>query len=462
MPVQATAPPKARLQHCNYRLMSIMGGFGGSLLAVCASALISSVSAVSSGFSAPLTCGVSGPSYAVSLDGSPLLGGAPSLRAFVDGVWREDFSLLRESSMVGHDALGSFEGADCTYALGAAPAADAPVFLTLSAYVYASAAASPSSSLVRFRYVLPNGAANTNHTAANLGGISTLLNYPAFTSVSPLSNLVTWQDSFVQPQKTIAFGQTGGPLLSYGADVAGRATLFSPMDNFLTSALGDEVDGSKRCSGHLSANACFAAGTAMTVKELPAGFSHSWLLVADTGITPTVNAWGAIMRAYYGVSSTKLTDMSLSTIGYQTDNGAQLCFGCPKQVLDECLLNEKAYLDSIKVPIQYLSFQNAWWQSGGESAPWCIGEWVPEANKVPMGMQAFQKAFGLPLQLYAPYFCATSAYPANFSMIPDTNRTSLRLGCRLIVDDRQAHRRVSGLGKLLGRRVVVGQLEAHV
>lgn len=34
-----------------------------------------------------------------------------------------------------------------------------------------------------------------------------------------------------------------------------------------------------------------------------------------------------------------------------------------------------------------------------------------------MGMQAFQKALGLPLQLYAPYFCATSAYPNNFTMI---------------------------------------------
>lgn len=34
-----------------------------------------------------------------------------------------------------------------------------------------------------------------------------------------------------------------------------------------------------------------------------------------------------------------------------------------------------------------------------------------------MGMQAFQKAFGKPLQLYAPYFCDTSDYAKNFSMV---------------------------------------------
>ena len=34
-----------------------------------------------------------------------------------------------------------------------------------------------------------------------------------------------------------------------------------------------------------------------------------------------------------------------------------------------------------------------------------------------MGMQAFQKALGLPLQLYAPYFCDKSKYAQNFSMV---------------------------------------------
>ena len=75
------------------------------------------------------------------------------------------------------------------------------------------------------------------------------------------------------------------------------------------------------------------------------------------------------MQAYYGATSTSVADTSLTGLGYQTDNGSQLCFGCPGQVLDKCLLEEKAVLDAAHVPIQYLSFQNAWWKSGGESAP---------------------------------------------------------------------------------------------
>lgn len=108
--------------------------------------------------------------------------------------------------------------------------------------------------------------------------------------------------------------------------------------------------------------------------------------------------------------------------------------------------------------------QNAWWQMGNQSAPWCVGSW--EANsRVPMGVPAFQRAFGLPFQvgglrgrgcllgchascrlsgcapalcsskaatssahiclpslpslpqLYAPYFCSDSPYLANWSMV---------------------------------------------
>jgi hypothetical protein len=76
-----------------------------------------------------------------------------------------------------------------------------------------------------------------------------------------------------------------------------------------------------------------------------------------------------------------------------------------------------ALLDAAQVPLQYLSFQNAWWKSGGESAPWCVGEWEAVPSKVPMGIKAFQQALALPLQLYAPYFCASSAYPENFTMV---------------------------------------------
>ena len=354
--------------------------------------------------------------YSVSLGGQPLLTGAPPLYLHMNGTFQTAWQLLEARNVSGSDALGSFTGVECAYALPAALSGAAA--FTAAILAYPSAAAYPTAALLRFRYSLPAGAPATNFSAGGKPGEhhATLSNFPAFAAAPLLPNTLTWQGAFFPTQQNnIAYGMRGGPMLSYGSDVAGPVTFFSPLDNFLTSALGDVVTPSAGfCSG---STGCFAAGTASTVAALPPGFTHSWLLAADLGVTNTAAAWGAVMQAYYGATSTSVADTSLTGLGYQTDNGSQLCFGCPGQVLDKCLLEEKAVLDAAHVPIQYLSFQNAWWKSGGESAPWCVGEWEPVPFKVPMGMKAFQEALGLPLQLYAPYFCATSAYPSNFSMV---------------------------------------------
>ena len=382
-----------------------------------AALLAPSAAAAAGLLTGPLLCSPSGPAYAVALDGAPLLSGSAPLWLRVDGGFQTAWALAEARNVSGADPLGAYTGVACAYA----PDAASPALLTVEILQYAAAAAWRSASAVRFRYTLPRGAARTNFSAG--GGKpgdhhATISNFPAFSAAPLLPNTLTWQDSFFPAQRNaVAYGMAGGPLLSYGADVAGAATMFSPLDNFLTSSLGDFAGpgAGAFCDG--SAAGCWAAGTASSVAELPPGFSHSWLLLAEEGITNTAMAWGAVMRALYGATSTNLDDLSISGLGYQSDNGAQLCFGCPGQVLDKCFLEEKAVLDAQRVPVQYLSFQGGWWKSGGESAPWCVGEWEAVPSKVPMGMAAFQAALGLPLQLYAPYFCATTSYTQNFSMI---------------------------------------------
>jgi hypothetical protein len=373
---------------------------------------------VSAQLTAPLSCpqsGSSGPTYSVSLDGSPLFSNSPPLFAYNGGAVLTGFTFLSTNSYSDQDALGSFSGTQCVYARASAPATP---FLSLGAFSYASAAASPSTSLVRFTYSFLAGATATNHSAPGNSSYSTLSNFPAFSGpTTPLPNMLTWRDAFFAPSNTVsdALGQIASAAIFYGADVAGRVVALGPLDNFLNHAMGDDLGGGAACSG--SDAGCWVAGVSATVTELPAGFTHSVLLVADAGVTKTVDAWGRVMRAFYG-GAPKIADTSLTTLGYQTDNGAQLCFGCPGQVLDTCLLDECGNLTQNQhVPLNYLSFQNAWWEAGSESAPWCVGTFTPVPHKVPMGMAAFQKALGLPLQLYAPYFCADSPYPQNFSMV---------------------------------------------
>ena len=59
----------------------------------------------------------------------------------------------------------------------------------------------------------------------------------------------------------------------------------------------------------------------------------------------------------------------------------------------------------------YLSFQGAGASSGGggaHAAPWCVDTWGVDGglgHSYPLDLPALHAAVGIPLQLYAPYFC---------------------------------------------------------
>ena len=310
--------------------------------------------AASAGLSAPLSCGAAGPAYSVLLDGAPLFSNPPALAAFIGGAWASSWVLFSAANSSGSDALGAFAGTQCAYALAGAPGVPA---LTVAAFAYAAPAAAPSASVVRFRYEFPQGAPATNHSAKP-AAYSTVANFPGFAGpATPLPNVLTWRDAFFGPSNDVrdTRGQIASVAVFYGADVSARAVVLSPLDNFLNSALGDDLGGAA-CADAGDAG-CWVAGASATVTSLPPGFAHNFVLVADSGVTRTIDSWGRALRGYYGSSSdNRLDDTSLTTIGYTTDNGAQLCFGC-QGPLDACLLEEKAYLDKIGMPHGYLSFQ---------------------------------------------------------------------------------------------------------
>ena len=78
------------------------------------------------------------------------------------------------------------------------------------------------------------------------------------------------------------------------------------------------------------------------------------------------------------------------------------------------------------VPMGYLSFQGSGASTvdatsdtadGGDApphaAPWCVNTWGPDLDgngAYPLPLKQFQQALGVPLQLYAPYFCPGSEY----------------------------------------------------
>ncbi len=258
---------------------------------------------------------------------------------------------------------------------------------------------------------------------------------PAFPSA------FSWEGTFVRSVRRLSVGPRGGPTIFYNssdstlANVLAASPFFdlTPSQNFSSSqhhfnqfTAGSNLD----WTGIIPS---FSPGKSGRLVSLPEGSSQSILLYQGSkgGITSTIKEWGDILQTasqseitsksssatresskslYEPISlkRPKLQDLTLEKIGYQTDNGAMYCF-CHQSNCSEVLLNEKEYLDSIEIPIAYLSFQGAWTSGDGHEAPWCVEKWSADngqdRSKYPMDTKDFQEALGIPLQLYAPYFC---------------------------------------------------------
>jgi hypothetical protein len=294
---------------------------------------------------------------------------------------------------------------------------------------------------IMFEMDWPKGASNTSLENIDPELKATLASFPSFvfTSLSmqqskvPSTSLVasvvsavlpsalSWEGSFIQSVRGFSTGPTGGPTVFFNASdpSLGTVVVASPY-NFrrrdftanLTSTWNTFTAGNgKDWTGNVGA---FSPGTTGRITSIPPGFGQSLLLYQGSagGITATLDEWGITMQASRQRST--VGDVTLEKIGYQTDNGAMYCF-CTSSNCSRILIEEKEYLDSIGIPIGYLSFQGAGTSSGrGKAAPWCVETWGVDGgqdpNHYPLDVRSLHDALGVPLQLYAPYFCPNSTY----------------------------------------------------
>ena len=309
-----------------------------------------------------------------------------------------------------------------------------------------------------FETTFPSGANGTSLVLAGAGARDSynqvITQFPSLVDAA-LEGTLSWAGSFVGAQQNRnVTGPTGGPTVFYDPSDASLAdvVVLSALNNFKATSAGPGTvwDASK---------AAFAPGISGTITSLPAGFSQQFVLRAGSkgGITATIGEWGQLLQTFH--STYRTTDITLTNIGYQTDNGAGYVFCRPQPPYHNCsqlLIDELKQLKAQGVPMGYLSFQGAgsstmldplslglvhegseqslqgaqasaaatpreasWGRlarhdaagSAGpvQSAPWCVNEWGPDLNMTqrghgtfPMDEGAFQKELGVPLQLYAP------------------------------------------------------------
>ena len=270
-----------------------------------------------------------------------------------------------------------------------------------------------------------------------------------------LPSALSWEGSFVQGVRRLSVGPRGGPTVFYNASDASlkNVVVASPFFPSINNNNGLQNDSNPHLRHHFNqftagnnkdwtgTTSAFSPGLSGRLKTIRAGVTQSILLYEGSGggITATMEEWGTMMQtasslnlssnstsilstlgssrlasdnAERNIKDKKIKDVTLEKIGYQTDNGAMYCF-CRQSNCSEVLFQEKEHLDSIGIPIGYLSFQGAGTSSGREkAAPWCIERWSADGgqdkNEYPLDTGTFQKALGVPLQLYAPYFCPNS------------------------------------------------------
>ncbi|CAB9515401.1 expressed unknown protein [Seminavis robusta] len=278
----------------------------------------------------------------------------------------------------------------------------------------------------------PEGALNTTVTDYK----SAMTRYPSLIPSSILlPDALSWHGSFTQSIRGFSEGTQGGPTVFFNAS--------DPSLN--TVIVGSPWGGNwKSFSAGNNNGLYWAPGTSGRIKELPPLYKQSILLFQRTigkggGITGTLDQWGQTMQhASRQAGPWKLPDITLQKIGYQTDNGAMYCF-CHDRNCSQTLLQEIDYLKSQGIPMGYLSFQGAGASSGrGKAAPWCVDTWGVDgglADQYPMDLKTFQRALGLPLQLYAPYFCPNSSYFRDDSQWKPVHSDPALPGCKAYAFD---------------------------
>ena len=364
----------------------------------------------------PMACTMDAKTGAYSVrKGEMILTSAP-LSVFAMNKWFSASlkSLLLESteSSVGTDALGAFIGSTAVWSgqMGH-DGLLTTVRTTVVAYSELNAC--------RFTLEVPDGLSGTSFGYDKKGNSAPSIEFPALRNASSWKpSVLSWEGSFMNPIEGRTFSTTGGPYVLYdGADpAAGETLLLSAIDHAMTTSRADTL--------HDGSDVLWAASPASTVTSIPAGYTQSFIAVAGTGVTTTVNAWGAALRTWYSEVAPKVADVTLEKLGYQTDNGAMYCFGGMKlgaQVFYDLKHSFASHYAEGEIPIGYLSFQGDGMmmplknssEHGKETAPWCVSQWE-SVHTLYGNVSAMQEELGWPLQLYAPYFCNDTAYATDF------------------------------------------------
>ena len=210
-----------------------------------------------------------------------------------------------------------------------------------------------------------------------------------------------WDYSFNQ-------STTDGPLVEFDDDA--HAFIVSAASDFLQTTTS--IDHSQN----------IATGIDPSIGTLPAQFTHQTILVVEKGINQAFETWGHALTDLGGkIRPSNNADVTLSHLGYWTDNGATYYYhyepelgyeGTLRAIHDEFL--------SKGVPLGYLQL-DSWFYPKGPQAGWDernggIYEYLASPDLFPNGLKAFQGQLRIPVVTHARWIDASSPYRRDYTV----------------------------------------------
>jgi hypothetical protein len=192
-------------------------------------------------------------------------------------------------------------------------------------------------------------------------------------------------------------------------DLHASTYILSAASNFLVASTLRTPEGETR------------SGIDPNIQQLPAGFTHSTLLMFDRGINRAFESWGQVITALtHKKRPSNDADITLKYFGYWTDNGATYYYRFePSLGYEGTLLAVRDDFLRQHIPLGYMQL-DSWFYPKGPQQRWDIHggiyKYVASPALFPEGLQAFQRKLGLPLVTHARWIDPSSPYHQQYAM----------------------------------------------
>ncbi|GFN77542.1 non-lysosomal glucosylceramidase [Plakobranchus ocellatus] len=192
-----------------------------------------------------------------------------------------------------------------------------------------------------------------------------------------------------------------GPIAFF--DKKGNALIISPFNNFMAASMWQEDDA-----------AILDWGIMGGVDSLPKGFEHKTIaFCSNHSIGHAFEGWGEILKTVYNKTQNvtdfhQTQDLSLTHLGYWTDNGAYYYYNpLPGKDYEVTLLNVQKYANDENIPYRYVQLDSWFYPKDTVDA---VKTWDATEDVFPKGINELQDRLHLPLVAHNRYWSVDTTY----------------------------------------------------